>query len=197
MDKTPEQIEQLKTWAGERDAILLEIANNRYERDRLTKINEGLSASNTEIQKCVATSIGRMAELDKQERDYENISSNEILALSIKKTRLEGEVASLTSKVALLESQKNSLAESIGTLKSVYDTIFVRAGSLDKVIDHVTRVSEQNSNDISTLTAQLKNTLQSVIDINTKNVAATNTVIQELPKVFFDIQRKSLIRERI
>jgi chromosome segregation ATPase len=192
-----EQNEQLTTWASQRDAILLEISNLRTEGERLIASNKNLADSNTEIQKAVAISIGRMNELDKQERDYENICSNEIMNLSIKKTRLEGEVTSLTNKVSLLESEKKSLIETINFLKSVHEIIFARTGSLDKVIDHVTRVSEQNSNDISLLTSKLKETMKDLIDINNKNVAETNIIIEKLPKVFFDVQRKSLIRERI
>lgn len=194
---TPEQNGQLTTWAGQRDAILLEISNLRTEKDKLEVANKKLADSNTEIQVQINMAIGRLAELDKVEEDYNNIVSSSLTENLIAKTRLESEVTNLKKIIAILAPQKEELEKDLKSLSDIFYTMNDRVGVLDKVVDHVTRVSEQNSNSIESTISNLKSSIQKIIDANNENVASTNLVLDKLPKMLIELQRVNLIRNKI
>ena len=197
MELTPEQKANLDTWAGQRDSLLKEISILRTENERLTSSNKSLADSNSDIQTQIHQAIGRMAELDKQEKDYENIVSSELTTALISKTRLESEITQLDKQVGILEFQKNSVTDQIKTLNEVYDRLFKQANVLDKIVDHVVRISKDNENQIDGMVSNLKESLQKVIDINEKHVSDTIMITDQLPKLFFDLQRQSLETHKI
>lgn len=194
---TPEQKEQLKSWAGQRDSVLSEISNLRTIKEKLEKENRELSDSNSEIDIRVNQSVGRIEELSKKERELESLLSKDIASLSSEKNVLESEITNLKKIVEVLEPQKKSLETSISFLTETFNSLHERVGVLDKVVGHVTTVSDKNVSVISDLVSSVKASLQEIIDINLSNVEKTNVVIKELPVVFLEVKRKSLIREVI
>lgn len=190
----PEQNNQLATWAEKRDTLLVEVSQLETEKDRLTNINKGLSDSNTEITEKMISSIARMAELDKQEKEYEGICSVEIAELQKNKTFLETAVSGLQKEVAVLSDRKEGLTSTINTLTTLHDQVFSRAGNLDKVVEHVTRVNKQNIEDTNIMISGLKGSIQEVVDLSKKSIDDANKVMVDLPRFIFDL-RKKLIRK--
>ena len=121
---TQEQKDNLRTWAGERDAILISISKVKREYDDATLRNIKLAASSSEIQSRINASLTRLAELDKQEKTKVASISFELRDSLLEKTRLESEVTSLKKQVETLESHKNSLTEQIKTLTEVHKEVF-------------------------------------------------------------------------
>lgn len=194
---TPEQKAYLETFAGKRDAALLEISNLRNQSESLASLNKLLAASNTEIQTQVQQAVGRLTELDKIEKEYDDVVSGSLTKHLIEKTRLESEVTNLQKLVAVLTPQKESLQKDISSLTEIFNTVNNRVGVLDKVVDHVTRISEQNSNTIESLVSGLKLSLKELTDINESNVIKTNQVLDKLPKMLVELQRTHLIKNKI
>ena len=196
-DITPEQNGQLKTWAGQRDALLLEVSNLRIEKEKLeTQINN-LSGAKTFVERETNQLLGRLAELSKKEKETGDLISNEIHNKLIVKTKLESEVTNLQKQIEILNPQKESLKSDIFTLTETFKTISQRSGVLEKVVDHVTKVSEFNVNTFDTLMVSLKKQIEDLISITKKTAGDTDMVMKELPKVFFDVQRASLQKHKI
>ena len=147
--KTLEQIEQLKTWAAERDAILSDISVNRVENDRLLVINKQLSQTNSEITARINQSEGRITELSKKENELIDFTNSELASLSIKKSQLQGEVIGLENQINLLIPQKQLIEDTIKSLTDAHDRVFDRVSVLDKVVDHVVKVNAKNLDDIN------------------------------------------------
>lgn len=192
---TVEQKGQLKTWAGQRDVLLSEISILRNEKLNLEKTNSLLSNSSSELEERVISTKAKMQELDKQESEYNLIVSSEIHESLISKTRLQGEVAALEKQVSLLNSKKDLILESIRALEKVNDKAFRQANSLDKIVDHVVKVSMDNENKIESLVSNLQLSCKTLIDINAKNVEATNIVIEKLPRMIVELQKHGLIKK--
>jgi len=195
---TVEQKEQLKTWAGQRDVLLSEISVLRDEKLKLEKTNKEAADSFTNIQNRILISEGRLLELDKKEKEVNDILSVEISDSITKKTALETQIPELEKYVTVLENQKKSLIESIVFMQSVNSGFAEKNIELEKQIGGVIELAQKNASVVSSLMESLKVSSKEIIDINKKNVAETSMVIGELPRLFFDLQRQTMEkRERI
>lgn len=190
-----DQNEQLKTWANQRDVILGEISVLNIEKENLIKSIKELGNSKTEIQEKIIGSVSRMQELDKQEKEYESILSVEVNDLEKKKTFLESKVSQLEEDVSPLLEKKDNLISDINNLVKVHDQVYKRSEALDQVIDRVTRVNEKNISDINSLVISLRDSVVGISEISKRNIAEINLVIGELPRTFFELKRKSLIKQ--
>jgi len=197
MEISPEQTQQLKSWAEQRDEILNEISASRTTNELLKKNNASLAESISEIEQRIISSTAKMTEVDAQEKGYAEIVSKEISDLLPIKSQLQSQISGLEKEVELLATKKDILIESINTLTLAHDKVFNRASVLDKVVEHVTRVNAKNIDDINILISNLNVSIQEMIDKNNSNVAETNNIVGKLPKLFLDLQRKTLIKEEI
>lgn len=194
---TPEQNQQMDSWVAQRDAILLSISTNREVNDGLVKSNKALAESNTELHDKINVSIGRLEEIEKQEKERASLTSKEIETLSTEKGILQAELVGLKAEIAALVPQKTTLVEDIKNAKDTYDRVFDRVTVLDKVVEHVTAVSAENIKEINSVVITLKSSVQEVIDTNTLNVDKANHMITELPRIFFALQRQVPVKKTI
>lgn len=194
---TPEQKEQLSTWADQRDALLFEISGLRTEKEKLEAKNIDLASSYTKINDEMNQVTGRIAELEKKEKELADLKSKEVTSLESEKSRLNSEIINFKNIISILVEQKKSIEHDVVVLTEVFNKVNDRVSDLDKIVDHVTRVSSDNKHEIDELTINLKKTINELIDVNTKNVFETNVVIDKLPKMLVEAQRKGLIRHKI
>lgn len=191
---TLEQKQQLDSWVSQRDAILVEIGNLRTEQEKLTLKNKNLAESNTEIQDSINRSKGRLEELDKLEKEYEGITSNELASTLIQKTELETSIADLLKEVGVLVNQKEDLIKTIKELSGISETL---SKSLNGIEGNIGKTAEDNSanrREVEQLLEKIKSEVQKLLDVNAENVEKTNVVINELPRIIFDLQRDILER---
>lgn len=194
---SPEQKKQIDSWVGQRDSILKEVAIVKGEHEALLILNKNLSESNTEIANKIQQSVGRLEELDKREKEYEEILSLDVSALSVTKTRLETEVTNLQNLVKSLLSDKEVVVKDISFLKDIHGAVFDKTAVLEKVIEHVTRVSSTNIRDVEGFVVALKSKIDEILILSTTNIQAHNLILSEIPKLFVELHRKSLEREII
>ena len=194
---TPEQKEQLKTWAGQRDALLSEISALRDEKEGLEQKNREVADSNTEITASINKVIGRIEELEKKEKDLVTRQLIELSRIQVEKAGVESDIENLSKIVGILNSQKKDIEDDIVSLTDVFKKIDGQVSDLNKIVDHVTRVSSDNVVVFDTLMANLKKTLGELIDVNTKNVFETNVVIEKLPQMLVEARKQSLTRNKI
>jgi len=194
---TPEQKEQLKTWAGQRDALLSEISALRDEKEGLEQKNREVADSNTEITASINKVIGRIEELEKKEKDLVTRQLIELSRIQVEKAGVESDIENLSKIVGILNSQKKNIEDDIVSLTDVFKKIDGQVSDLNKIVDHVTRVSSDNVVVFDTLMANLKKTLGELIDVNTKNVFETNVVIEKLPQMLVEARKQSLTRNKI
>jgi len=196
-DFTPEQNTQLTSWASERDSILSEIAVKRDELKNLTKQNENLAQSNTDLTNRINQSIGRLRELEKKEKEIQVMVSAEVSVLFMQKSALQSEVTAITKQVEMLDTQKRVLTYDITTFKDVYDRIVDRTAALDNIMNHVVAISDENIRKVDILMGNLAGSIQKVLDVNEANVEKANMVIMEMPKMFFELQRQQPLKKPI
>lgn len=190
----PEQSAQLSAWVVQRDALLLEISALRTEEEKLKKSNRDIAESNTDIENRINQSLGRIEEITKKEDEFASKVSQKIDSLTSEKASLESSVDSLRKETAYLTMEKSRIIEDISTIEDVYERVFNRAAVLDDVVNHVTRVSQQNLRDTEMLIDKLKGSVEEVISTNNKNVEKANVIINELPRIFFELQRQPVIK---
>ena len=194
---TPEQKAYLATFAGRRDAALLEISNLQIAKEKLEKTNKELAISCSDTEVRMNQIIGRIDELKKKEAELPLLVSKEVASLQSQKTCLETEIMNLSKLVEVLTVQKTSLDKDVSSALATFTALKDEAISLDSVVDHVTRVSKNNVTLIDDLVAKLARSLEEIIEVNKKNVFETNVVIDKLPRMLVEIQKKGLISKKL
>lgn len=194
---TPEQKAYLATFAGKRDAALLEISTLQIAKEKLEKTNKELAISCSDTEVRMNQIIGRIEELQKKEAELPLLVSKEIASLQSQKTCLETEIMNLSKLVEVLTVQKTSLEKDVSSALATFTALKDEAISLDSVVDHVTRVSKNNVTLIDDLVAKLARSLEEIIEVNKKNVFETNVVIDKLPRMLVEIQKKGLISKKL
>lgn len=191
---TPVQREQLKTWAGQRDALLSEISTLRTEKEVLEKTNKELANSATEITATLNQVLGRIMELKKKEEELVTLKSNELAGLESDKVRLESDIVNLGKVIEILSKQKTYLEHDIECSTEVLKKVDGQVSDLEKIVDHVTRVSADNKHEVESLANILKKTLGEMITVCGDNVVKTRGVLSELPQLLVEIRRIGLER---
>jgi len=194
---TPEQKGQLKTWAGQRDALLLEISNLRTAKEALVTSNKEMAHSYSNTNDNMNQVIGRIEELKKKEAELPLLISKEVASLQSRKNCLETEITNLSKLVEVLTVQKTSLEKDVSSALATFNVVKDEAITLDGVVDHVTRVSKNNVTLIDGLVAKLARSLEEIIEVNKKNVFETNVVIDKLPRMLVEAQKHNLISKKL
>ncbi len=192
---TPEQKAYLATFAGRRDAALLEISNLQIAKEKLEREVKDKVDASSEAEARMNQIIGRIEELKKKELELPTLISKEVAQLESKKTCLETEIMNLTKLVEVLTSNKASLEKDVSSALATFTAIKDEAISLDAVVDHVVRVSKNNVTIVEDLVANLAKSLQEIIDVNKKNVFETNLVVDKLPRMLVELQKHGLIKK--
>lgn len=194
---SPEQKEQLATWASQRDSALLEISNLQTAKEKLEKSNNELAASYSDIESRMNQVIGRIEELEKKENELSGKVSKDVASLQSQKNCLETEIKNLTELVKQLTENKASLEKDVSSALATFSVLKDGALVLDAVVDHVKRVSGDNEKEITTIVRNLKTSLEEIVEVNKKNVFETNVVIEKLPKMLVEAQKHGLIKNKI
>jgi chromosome segregation ATPase len=193
---TPEQTKQLASWVGQRDLILVDISNLRTEKEGLTKTNLELAESNTEIQNKIQQSVGRLEELEKKEKEVGQKVSAENAVLGMQKTQLETQLEYLKKEIGLLECERITLIGMFGDLKNVHTDILGNANEMNKTVGENVKLNSQSTVEIKNLLVEIKGELQKIHDVNEQNVSKTNVVINDLPRIIFDLQKDIAERKK-
>ena len=194
---TKEQKDNLATWAGQRDSLLLEISNLRREEENLRKSNIELASSNTDIEKRANEVRGRIDELRIKESELPLVILKEVAFLESKKAVLQAEISIHEKLIETLSARKKGLESDISLALATFDVVKGETLLLDKVVHNVTEVSSKNTAKIETLVANLATSLEEIIEVNRKNVFETNVVIQKLPAMIMEAQKHGLIKNKI
>ena len=194
---TLEQKKQLNVWSSQRDILLGEISELTVKKENLEKKNIELADSKTEIIEKINKTIGRLEELDKKEELYKEIISNQVFELEKTKTILETEVFNLKKEIILLDPQKENLIKDISFLTSTHDAVFARTGMLLEIVENVTKVNSSNMKEIENSIDTIKDKTNQIINLSTEGIENHNAVLRDIPKLFVELQKKSLIRQKI
>ena len=194
---TPEQKAYLATFAGRRDAALLEISNLQIAKEKLEREVKEIADSYSDTEARMNKVLGRIEELTKKEAELPLLIARDIVSLESRKTCLATEVTSLTEMIDVLTVQKASLEKDVSSALATFTIIKDEAISLDAVVDHVVRVSKNNVTLVEDLVSKLAKSLEEIVAVNKKNVFETNVVIEKLPAMIVEAQKHGLIKNKI
>jgi len=193
---TKEQKAQLKTWAEQRDELLLEISGLKTSEEKLRSINTELASSNSDIESRMLIIQGRIEELKIKESELPLVISKEIALLESKKTSLQTEIEVTIKLLDILKAQKAPLESDIEKALSIFEVIKGESLLLEKINDKVATVSQGNAEKINSLVSNLAVSLEEIISVNRKNVLETNIVIEKLPAMMMELQKAGLLKTR-
>lgn len=185
----------MESWASKRDILLEEISVLTSKKEEMEKENIYLGVSSKDIQSQIDQSIGRLSEIKKQEKEFENKISKEVSDLKIEKATLDFELPILRKENEKLKLEEKEIISNLSTLTDVQEKVFNRTSLLNEIIEKVTEVSKKNISDIDTFVENLKKSIQDLIKANENNIEKTNIVIDRLPKVLFELRRPQVIRK--
>lgn len=164
----PEQKSQLKTWAGQRDAMLGEVAVQTRERDRLTPIVKDLSESVSDLTKREIELKASIRIMEEVEEERGLLISRELVAKIQKKTVLDAEIAERERCIEKQKAQKEELKTDIKTLTDVHDRVFERASGLDVAVKQVMQSTTENLNLTRDMVGSVRTEVESISE-NLKN----------------------------
>lgn len=195
-DLTPEQKEQLETWAGQRDSLLSEISNLITQKEILIKKNKDISDSSSEIETRMNQNIGRIEELSKKEKEITDMITIDSAKRLNDKTKLESEIANYTKLVNTKKEEYDFVSKSLNDIKDTFKVLSQRVGVLDQVVDTVTRISSKNIEDVNTFFGSFKENIESlnktVSDISEKSIKNSddvNSIVSDTKEVLSDIKK--------
>ena len=191
---SPEQNKQLTAWAAQRDSILAEIAVKRTENEKLTATNKDLADSNTEISNKVQQSIGRLAELEKQEAARASLTTVENAELAKMKSVLQTEISSLKVEVVTLFESKKGLRDDIEAITKIHEAVFNRVSDIERIIGATVTLNSTNAQQVKNILIEAGIELKKIIDIGAQNVEVTNRAIVQIPRIIMDLHKDVLER---
>ncbi len=194
---SPEQKKQLASWSGQRDSILLEIANKKTELDKLVLENKDLAFFNSEITKRIQQSEGRLSEMQKREEERLITTTVQNADLESRKSRLQSEVSHLEWEIEFLSEKKKDIQEDISSLSKIHDSAFSRAGEIENVVSQTVALNASNAREIVGILTDAGSELKRVIEAGARNVEVTNKAISDIPKIIVDLHKDVLERRRM
>ncbi len=190
----PEQKKQLASWVDQRDSILADIAILKPQKEKLSDEVKNLAASRTEISDKIQQAIGRLQVIDKQEEIRAGLVTKENSELISQKSVLQAEVASLSSEITVLSDTKIKLKDDIDSFLKINNIIFTNISNLEKVAIEVIDKCYNNAKNVSEIIQPLVDKCKEIISLSTVNIEAHREVLNEIPRLFVELKKKSLER---
>lgn len=194
---TPEQKKQINSWVAQRDAILIDIGKQKTEQEQLIVSNKGLAASNTDLSDRIQQSIGRLTEIEEKEKEREGLVRKEIVDLAAEKSVLQTEVTSLKGEINNLSEGKQALFDEIGKLMKVHGTVFNNTTDLEKIITDIVNKCSGNAREVSEILKLVEEKCKEILTLSTINIESHTQVLDQIPRLFVELRKKSLEREII
>ncbi len=196
MSLTPAQLNVIRTWTEQRDALLKEVGELTTERDGLQTSNAEGAASFTDLQNRISEAKGRIAELDALEQRHRTSVATDIAELEARKSRLESECEAKEAALRVLGTRQDDAIHNIEILVLAHDKMSDQAKIVDEVVGQVIETSKTAISDMKIDMAAIHTVATEVIDRGNENVKQTNIVIDGLPKFIFEMQKPIPVRRR-
>lgn len=172
-----------------------EVASLRDEKHKLQKNVSELAESKTLIINKINYFNGQSEELKKKEEEIKQTLSTDISVLQIKKTELEGTISSVKKEIESIYKEKGVVEESIKIFKDYKANIKDGNNLVDHIVEHVSRINSQNVKEVDDFMIELKDKVAKIIFLSSSNIEKHNLILDEIPRLFVELQRKSLNRE--
>ncbi len=192
-----DQKKQVETWAEQRDRILREISLHTSELEGLKKSCNQEALALTDLERNVSQKRGEFDAILLAEDRFKTSISSEVVDLTLQKSNLEKDIEIKKLELQGLETQKSEILENIQVLNTINDKVVNRSAEIDEIIGKSIKLSEESTSDLTTLMTLVKKGCGEIVELNDKNVKATNEVLEKLPAMLVELQKNKLIRHRI
>lgn len=186
-----------KEQIDEREEFRKEIGSLKTEKQNLQKYLSEVAISKTTIINEINYLNGKLDEIKEKEHIYNNHISSNILILEKEKSRLESTISLLEINIFSLEDKKNKILKDIEIMTKVYSDVFEKVGTLLNVTDHVKNVNSSNIIEIENVLSLVKEKSNEIIKLSTEDIQIQKNILSEIPKLFVELQRKVLKRDKI
>lgn len=192
-----DQQKQVETWAEQRDRILNDIRIHAADLEITKKASKEQALALADLERSVSEKRGELNAIITAEERFKTSVSSEIADLSLQKSNLEKEIEFKKAEIAALDIRKSETLENIKVLDVINEKVVNRSAEIDGIISKAIRLSEEGTSDITSLLTIVKKGCEEIVEVNQKNVKETNLVLEKLPAMIVELQKKKLIRHRI
>lgn len=191
---TPAQLNVIRTWTEERDALRNEIGTLSVERDLLATSNVEGAAALTEKNTQIAEARGRIAELSALEERMRTSLAMDVAELEARKSRLQAECSANEEAIKALGLRQNETVHNIEVLMLAHDKMGDQATIVEQVVGQVIETSKTAVSDMKVTMAEIHSLALNVVEKGNANLEQTNIVLEKLPKYIFELQRPIPVR---
>ncbi len=193
---TPQQNQQLTTFAEKRDVLLREIGNLSVQREGIEKSCKDGGAALTDINNQIAEARGRLAELVELETRWRGSVSTDIMQLEVTKTRLQGEVSLLEEKVKGGEEKYAIVIGAGAELEKAHIIMQDQAAIVNKVVGEIIITSQTHTSEMKTIMDNIRVVSLDVIEKGNANIAQADSLMVTVPR-FVESLQKSIASRRV
>jgi len=188
------QKKQTEAWATRRDEKLREISLLDIEIEAKTKKNSELGESNKEVEGQINNLLGRLAELERKEKERELLVSKEVIELESRKSTLVSEIYSLEKNKTLLENEEKKKVVTLESLSSIFDVLNRKISIASSTASSVFESGQKYSVLYKEYFDNLKGSVDALIVVNKDNTEQTKIILDKLPRFIFELQKPIPIR---
>lgn len=191
---TPAQLNAIRTWTEERDALLRDIGIYSTELEEKTKANAQAGADFAALEKSIAEARGRIAELTALEDRMRTSLPVDIAELLAQKSRLETDCTAKKEELSAAEKLRVLTVVATSDLQSAHNTMKDQAEIVGRVTGELVELSTTHLSEAKELMTSIRTIATEVITKGNENVANTNIVLEKLPRYIFELQKPIPVR---
>jgi len=187
----------LKTWAEQRDAALLEAARAAEElRAIQAKVSEAAAASD-DLQRQIALATGRLAEIAAREEAALASVSRDVAALASEKSALDVAVSAAKSELGSVRDEIVRTLENIEGMAEFRDATFSKISNMASSAESVAHAVRVGTDAVEALVARLGKSVGALVESVDRRNAETAQLVDKVPAMLLDMKRQKLTRTRI
>ncbi len=191
---TPAQVQAIKGWTEQRDALLRDIGllSPELEAKQKATVEAGQNLAALHVQ--IGEAEGRLSVLIALEDRHRTSVAIDVSELDARKSRLEAECKAKEDESKAWDARQVGHISAIDALVLAHDKMSDQATIVDQVVGRVIETSKNAVSEMKTTMGEIRTVATEVIEKGNANIAQTNIVLEKLPRYVFELQRPIPIR---
>lgn len=179
---TEDQINSMKGWAEERDAITAILVPLRQQKESLLKDCADLRDANTVVTLAIERKKGNLEAMEEYEEERGKLISQELAGFVQKKTEQQLVLAGLENQIETKRKELDQIETSLNSLVPVYERVTWQINQLTETVHKVVTVNSENITQVNIMISDLRKALKEqpkVVEENKKAVREVNKIIPQ------------------
>lgn len=157
---TEDQINSMKGWAEERDAITAILVPLRQQKESLLKDCADLRDANTVVTLAIERKKGNLEAMEEYEEERGKLISQELAGFVQKKTEQQLVLAGLENQIETKRKELDQIETSLNSLVPVYERVTWQINQLTETVHKVVTVNSENITQVNIMISDLRKALK-------------------------------------